>query len=131
MISILDDCRTQTAVLFTSGVRDKFGDFSFTTSEIMVRWVDKAEQFTNGLGEQDVSMSIVRVSEDLAINTGNYLYLGTLASLSGNTNPKTVNGAFEVKKLVEYRHFQVIKQALKLRYNGLSKDTFTRIKHCC
>jgi hypothetical protein len=96
-ISILDDCRTQTAVLFTAGVRDRFNDFTYSLTETKVRWEDKSKQFTDGNGEQLVSKSIVRVSESQAISVGDYLYLGTITSLGGATDPKQINGAFEIK----------------------------------
>lgn len=72
--------RNQTATRWVSGDLDIYGNATWTSSNIKVRWEDKQEKAVDINGNDIVSNSIVYVGEDL--NIGDYLMLGTSAEAS-------------------------------------------------
>ena len=59
---------------------------------ISVRWEDTNELFMNARGEEQVSMSIVMIDQD--VQEGGYLFLGTSVA----TDPRAVTDARIIKK---------------------------------
>ena len=87
----------QTAVYWGNPVADGWGGRTFDDAvEIAVRWLNKAEAFIDSLGRQTVSRAVVHANQDLDI--GGYLYLGELADLSSDPDPKDTVTAYEIRQ---------------------------------
>jgi len=88
----------QKAVYWATPVSDGLGGHTFTTAvEIDVRWEDKQILFVDIDKREVLSTAIVYSVTDYTI--GGYFYLGTLSSLSDSTNPKTIDGAREIRNV--------------------------------
>lgn len=87
----------QTAVLWANPVPDGFGGRSFDDGvEIVCRWEQRQERFTDPMGQEAVSRAVVYVAQDLTV--GDYLFLGGLSDLdSGEEQPLDRSDAFEVR----------------------------------
>jgi len=84
----------QTAVLWMAGAQGFDGAYTYASPvEIACRWEDKIEIIKNNEGREIVSSA--RVFVDREITHDSYLYLGSLASVSGS-HPYDVNGAYLV-----------------------------------
>lgn len=94
----------ETAVYWGSPVNDGFGGFTFATPvEIKCRWENKSEIDIGWLSTGFpanvlLSKSSVLVTQDL--DKLGYLYLGTLADLSGEdtSKPITIEGAHQIHR---------------------------------
>lgn len=83
----------QTATYWGSPTDNGTGGFSYAAPvQFRVRWEDKQMQFSNQVGELQVSQAVVFVSQEVEV--GGYLYLGTSAA----ADPHTVEGAYEIKQ---------------------------------
>ena len=98
-MSYLHRLMRQTGTHWVISSRDKFGDITFETPQILepsegtgIRWENRTQKFTNKEGEEDHSRAIV-YSAETAFAVGDYLYLG----ISTATNPQTVSGADQVR----------------------------------
>lgn len=86
----------QDAVLWRNPVKDKFLKVTFDAGEeIKVRWEDKMIKIVDKNMEY-ISQAEILVDTDIEL--GEYLYLGTLDSLSAGqqANPLLVENAYEV-----------------------------------
>jgi hypothetical protein len=101
----------QTAVYWGNPSNDGRGRYTFgVLVEVTVRWEDEIENFAKD------SRSRIRIDKDgreyrpnatiytSVLPTGGwdldgFMYLGTLLSLGGNTDPYTIDGAFEIKQI--------------------------------
>lgn len=81
--------RKQDATRWTPDSLDIYGNATWTSSSLKVRWEDKKEKTVDIEGNDIVSNSIIYLGEDILI--GDYLYLGT----SANASPP--EGSFRVK----------------------------------
>ena len=91
----------QTAVRWPFTGRDGYGKNTYSAAtEIKVRWQDTVELFINTQGKEEVSQASVYL--DGSLTTDDYLYLGTLASLSAGqkADPLLVSGAHPVKRKI-------------------------------
>lgn len=87
----------QTAVYWPPAGYDKYGAREIGTPvEIRCRKEDVLLQFTDIRGELKISNSVFYVSQDVAL--GGYLWLGALADAP--SNPKTHQGAYEIKQFM-------------------------------
>jgi hypothetical protein len=90
----------QTAVYWGNPVSDGYGGKTFDAAvEIKCRWEEKLELFTSSNGEQLVSRAVILLTQD--VDDGGFLYLGeldTLVSPIDVTKPKTITGAWEIKR---------------------------------
>lgn len=59
-------------------------------------WQEKTINFIDRLGRETISRAVVHLSQN--IDVGGYLYLGELADLSSNPDPKDTASAFEIKQ---------------------------------
>ncbi len=90
----------QTIVYWGTAAKDKWGDKTFAAPvEIVGRWEDKKELFRDIAGREVVSRSIVYLGQDVV--EGEYLYLGTLASIASAANPESVSNAFEIRSFTK------------------------------
>ena len=84
-----------------AGSRDKFGRDSFAAGvELTGRWQDKVEEFTNALGERELSAAILYFDASGTVPAADdRVYLGTLASLSApeQADPNLVQAAHTVR----------------------------------
>ena len=96
-MSLITRMRKQTAVYWAqAAARDDDGQLTFAAPvEIDCRWDDEAQEFIDSEGRKVVSRSIVYV--DRVMIVGDMLYLGTLASLSGETDPRNVATAYKIR----------------------------------
>lgn len=101
----------QTAVYWGTPSNDGRGKYTFGVfEEIKLRWEDEIENFAKD------SRSRIRIDKDgreyranataytSQLPTGGwdldgFLYLGTLSSLEGVTDPYTIDGAWEIKQI--------------------------------
>lgn len=96
MSNIVTRFLNQTAVYWASPVMDGEGRYTFDSpEEISVRWVQKQVKFINERGEEELSQAVVMLEDDVVV--GGYLYLGTEASLSDETDPLKVSSAYAIK----------------------------------
>ena len=92
----------QTAVRWPYTGRDGYGKNTYSTAtEIKVRWQDVIDLFRNAQGKEEVSTA--HVFADTEFQVEDYLYLGTLASLSAGqkADPLLVTDAYPIKKVVK------------------------------
>lgn len=89
----------QDAVYWAPGADNGFGEKSWTSTQIKVRWDGVSESITNKYGKEVISSAKVMVQQEL--NVEGFLYLGTLVSLSTaqKANPLLVNAAYPIQKL--------------------------------
>lgn len=111
------DFRKQTAVFWSSDSvsPDGYGDLSFGTGvEIKVRWKDENEVFIDETGTEQVSNAIVY--PDRSIPVESYLYLGELSDLTvpQQSDPKTVDDAYIVKKSSDTKDLSNLENLVKV-----------------
>lgn len=83
-----------TITYWTTGTKDKWGDETFSApTSIKGRWENRVEQFIDFRGETVVSNAIVYLDSEVELD--GWLYLGTSAS----TTPKSVSGAYSIRRL--------------------------------
>lgn len=88
----------QTAVHWPTTGKDGWGKLIFGTAvEISCRWDEKSELFLDSKGKEVLSNSVLHVDTDMIAD--DYVYLGTLASLSAAEllDPQEEVNAFPVK----------------------------------
>jgi len=81
--------RNQTATRWTSAGTDIYGNSSWNSTSIKVRWEDTQIKTVDFQGNEFTSNAVIYTGEDIIV--GDYLYLGSNVS----TTPPT--GAYEVK----------------------------------
>ena len=84
----------QTATVWTVNDVDSAGDPTYDSASprtVACRWEQRNDLFINQGGEQEASVSMVVIAEDL--NLGDYLFLGT----SVGADPRLVDGAYAIK----------------------------------
>lgn len=87
---------TETAVYWAPGAPDGYGKRTFAAPvEIKCRWQDQIIRAVDDVGVEFVSRAVVYPLQDL--EGWGRLYRGTLASLSGETDPAEVVGAFCIR----------------------------------
>jgi hypothetical protein len=87
----------QIAVYWGSPYDDGWGGKTFASAiEIMVRWEEKTMEIIDSMGRQTIARAIVFANQDLDI--GGYLYLGELADLSSDPDPKDTVTAYEIRQ---------------------------------
>lgn len=72
--------RNQISTRWTPDTLDIYGNATWISSSLKVRWEDKKEKTVDIEGNDIISNSIVYLGEDILI--GDYLYLGSSASVS-------------------------------------------------
>ena len=99
MTTFMTRANKQCLVYWAFSARDGYGGATFSTPvEIWGRWEDKQKMFTDNLGNQLISSSIVYLSQEVAAN--DWLFLGGLADIAtsiDNTNPKNVASAQQIR----------------------------------
>ena len=104
MCSLITTMRRQTAVYWATQ-RTESGGFAFDEYglpqwtdpvEIECRWDDLSEQFIDAVGTLQVSRSLVYVDRDMI--PGEVLFLGELTDLTSEDDPKSNEGAWEIRK---------------------------------
>lgn len=102
MAGFFDKFRTDPAVVWTQqATPDRQGREIFDAGiEILVRWDDKTEKFTDSKGATQYSNATVMVGEVYQID--DKLYNGTLASLSAGeiADPASLTTAHPIRKLL-------------------------------
>jgi len=111
VIKMIRKRANQTAVYWGNPVNDGRGKYTFDAPvEVLVRWEDEIENFAKD------SRSRIRIDKDgreyrtnaIAYSVDppasgwqldGYLYLGTIASLNGETDPYKVDEAYEIKQI--------------------------------
>lgn len=94
MRGVLRKARNQRAVYWSKSGNDEHGSPTFTAAQaLMVRWVDKQEQFKAFDGRELVSDSLVWVGEDVTLE--GVLYLGEYYDLTAEqkADPSLVGNA--------------------------------------
>lgn len=84
----------QAAVYWGSPQPDGYGGFTFAAgAEVSVRWEDRLRVFIDATGREQQSRATVYGGGELDV--GGFLYLGTLASLTGaqQADPYEVDGS--------------------------------------
>jgi len=86
LIKFYDSVCVQKAVLwYNSKVIDDFGNRSYDSTEINVRWDGKRQLVLNENGEEVVSEAEIMIASDTPeIKSGDYIYLGTLNDLDSD-----------------------------------------------
>ena len=100
--SVLYRTLTQTAVYWGTPVEDGYGGKTFADPvDIKCRWLDRVEKISR-LGDrqgQEV-VSNAQVFTLVAVQEQGWLYLGELDDFSATpTDPKAVDGAYEIQKV--------------------------------
>lgn len=97
LIKFYDSVCVQKAVLWhNSEIIDDFGNRSYDSTEINVRWDGKRQMVRNEQGEEVVSEAEIMVTSDTPeIQSGDYIYLGKLNDLDSDqlTDPLKVEGS--------------------------------------
>jgi len=90
----------QDAVYWTPGTPDGYGGYSYTSKAIKCRWDDVSKKVLAQNGDEIVSDAQILVT-DTDLKVGGYIWLGSLSNLttSQKTNPKSVAGAREIKRI--------------------------------
>jgi hypothetical protein len=93
----------QTAVYWGNPRDDGYGGMVFDepielTPPNGVRWEETTQKVSDGKGNEIISKAQILVNQDL--DEQGYLFLGTLDELDseGEVDPKTVEGAYEIKR---------------------------------
>ena len=101
----------QKAVYWGTPVNDGRGKYTFNVlTEVDVRWEDQIENFAKDarsrihIGKDGREFRPSSIIYTTSIPTGGwdldgYLFLGTIADLSGVTTPYDVRGAYEIKQI--------------------------------
>lgn len=99
IISFVKSVCVQDAVYWSPGADNGFGEKSWTSTQIKVRWDGVTEAITNKYGKEVICNAKVMVQQEL--NVEGFLYLGTLTSLSTaqKANPLLVTSAYPIQKL--------------------------------
>lgn len=99
ILSFIKKVCVQDAVYWAPGADNGFGEKTWTSTEIKVRWDGVSESITNKYGKEVICNAKVMVQQ--ALNVEGFLYLGTLTSLSTpqKGNPLLVDGAYPIQKL--------------------------------
>lgn len=99
IISFVKSVCVQDAVYWSPGADNGFGEKTWTSSAIKVRWDGVTQSITNKYGKEVVSSAKVMVQQEL--NVDGFLYLGTLTSLTTlqKGNPLLVDTAYPIQKL--------------------------------
>jgi len=89
----------QDAVYWAPGADNGFGEKTWTSLAIKVRWDGVTQSITNKYGKEVICSAKVMVQS--ALNVEGYLYLGTLESLTTaqKANPLLVHTAYPIQKL--------------------------------
>lgn len=91
-MSHYDSLYNQIITYWKPGVRDIYGKVSFDPPiTLKGRWSDKSELFSDFLGQEIRSRSVVHVSIDVEL--GGYLYLG----ISSDPDPTSISNAYEIR----------------------------------
>lgn len=100
-MQILKKMLKQKAVYFApTGTHTNQGKPKYATPiDIKCRWEDIQEQFVDIRGAISLSNSWVYVDRDL--KTGGVLWLGTVATLTSQSDPFANVGAFEIRKFMK------------------------------
>jgi|APSaa5957512535_1039671.scaffolds.fasta_scaffold05366_9 hypothetical protein len=117
MTNYINRHHNQSLVLWSESGRTAGGKSTFATpADISGRWEDRAVNFTDNTGKESVSSSVVFLDQD--VKAGDWLYLGTVASIASaidETNPNKVTGAHEVSgfnKIPDIKGTKFIRMAL-------------------
>jgi hypothetical protein len=103
--SLIKKVCVQTAVYWGPGVPDGYGGRTFDAPVELepptngVRWDEKVQMITDVNGKEIVSKAEILIVQD--VETQGWLMLGTLddiASDEDENDPKTVTGAYEIKR---------------------------------
>ena len=97
--SIITRMCTQTAVYWGSPTEDGYGTFTYAEPiEILCRWEDKNQVFTELNGTQIVTRSEVHVTQDVDLE--GLLYLGDLDDLDSTEedDPMSIDGIGIIKR---------------------------------
>lgn len=90
----------QTAVYWGAPVDDGYGGYAFDDPvEIICRWENKNEVFTDKAGNELTARSIVYSDQD--VDNEGFLYLGTLDDFDSTddiTDPVTIETAYQIKR---------------------------------
>ncbi len=100
-MNMREKCK-QTAVYWAAPVSDGRGKWTFASpAEVKVRWENTAQEYTSPEGEVKVSTAVVfLLTQDVVV--GGFLYLGTLASITGSTSdPTVIFGAYKVQQFAK------------------------------
>ena len=84
-------------VYWASPVPDGFGGYTFAEGvELSCRWEEMSQIVSDNQGNQITSRAVVYVLQD--VDEEGMLYHGTLDDLDSDPDPKTVDGAYVIKR---------------------------------
>lgn len=95
----IEKIAVQTAVYWGNPTDDGYGGKTYDAPvEISVRWENTNELITTADGEQYTCIAKIFVTQDVKVNA--YIYLGNLDDLtiSEQSDPKSVNDAYRIKR---------------------------------
>ena len=93
---------------------DDYGQPEYTDPvELSCRWDGKVTEFVDPKGTKLFSRAVVFVGED--IDVGGLLFHGTLADLDSGLDPRTQDGAWEIKRFDKVPHLKY-KFQLRMAY---------------
>ena len=86
----------QTAVLWVAEAPDNFGKPTYAAPVIIgCRWTVQTVEFITPNGERELSRAVLIVDRDITL--GSMVFLGTIADLTDEDNPRENDGAWEVR----------------------------------
>lgn len=86
----------QDAVYWEYTGPDGYGGSTYNDPvEVKCRWAEKQQLVTDNVGREFLSNAELLVTQDM--KRLDYLYLGTLADIGSEKDPKKVDGAYEIK----------------------------------
>lgn len=87
----------QTAVYWDAPIDDGYGGFIYSVPvEIDCRWQDKSEMITNSKGINEICGAEILLTQD--VETGGWLFLGTLDDIDSSPDPMEVEGAYMIAR---------------------------------
>lgn len=90
-MSIISKMRRQKAVWWAQGGTDDYGNPTYSAAvEINCRWEDVIKEYIDSQGAKRLSSAVVYVDRDM--KPGDILRLGTLASVTAPSAPKSNTG---------------------------------------
>lgn len=100
-----------TITYWAAGTKDKWGDETFSApTSLTGRWENRTEQFLDFRGETRVSNALVYVDSEVELD--GWIYLGT----SSSTSPKSVDGAYSIRRVDRLGGFRASDGAIYIVY---------------
>jgi hypothetical protein len=117
LLSFIESISVQTAVYWTAGTRDGFGDSIFSEGvEIRCRWDDTTELIRDKHGKDYTSKAMIMIPQedvdDAGIDEDGFLYLGTLEELEEiqQSNPLLIPKAFPIVRIDKNPLFKAVSE---------------------